>query len=83
MLCADKAKRLVTGRYHLGPAGKNRLWPGLSGVSPSGSLLRSMCPTRITPRRELNSVRLTEAHNDHELPHVLERAVVLATGPML
>jgi hypothetical protein len=42
-----------------------------------------MCPTRITPRRELNSVRLTEERNDHELPHVLERAVVLATGPML
>jgi hypothetical protein len=43
----------------------------------------SMWPTRITPRRELNSVWLTEARNDHELPHVLERAVVLATGPML
>ena len=26
---------------------------------------------------------LTEARNDHELPHLLERAVVLATGPML
>jgi hypothetical protein len=39
--------------------------------------------TRITPRRELNSVWLTEARNDHEPPHVLERAVVLATGPML
>jgi hypothetical protein len=24
-----------------------------------------------------------EARNDHELPHVLEHAVVLATGPML
>ena len=42
-----------------------------------------MWPTRITPRRELNSVWLTEARNDHELPHLLERAVVLATGPML
>jgi hypothetical protein len=27
-------------------------------------------------------VRLTEARNGHVLPHVLERAVVLATGPM-
>ena len=27
-------------------------------------------------------MQLTEARNDHELPHVLERAVVLATGPM-
>ena len=26
---------------------------------------------------------LTDARNDHELPRVLERAVVLATGPML
>jgi hypothetical protein len=42
-----------------------------------------MCPTRITPRRELNSVWLTEARNDHELPQVRQRAVVLATGPML
>ena len=37
----------MTGRSHLGPAGKNRLWPGLSGVFPGGSLRRSMCPLPI------------------------------------
>jgi hypothetical protein len=42
-----------------------------------------MCPSQITPPRELNSVWLTEGRNDHELPHLLERAVVLATRPML
>jgi hypothetical protein len=42
-----------------------------------------MWPEQIGGIAMRPEVWLTEARNDHELPHVLERAVVLATGPML
>jgi hypothetical protein len=41
-----------------------------------------MWPQQISGSAIRAEVRLTEARNDHELPHVLGHAVVLATGPM-
>jgi hypothetical protein len=42
-----------------------------------------MWPTQFGGMAIRAEVWLTDARNDHELPRVLERAVVLATGPML
>jgi hypothetical protein len=39
--------------------------------------------TAVQIRQRLKAVWRTGACNVHELPHVVERAVVLATGPML
>jgi hypothetical protein len=42
----------------------------LSALRSSPCARMSMCPTRITPRRELNSVCPTGARNVSDLPHV-------------